>query len=242
MPYVYRKKDNEYVVYKKRPDGTFGKKVGSTKGTKEALRKYLAALHVNESTKTNNMIKLSNLINLRESEDAPVTTDQKKAFLESVKRFTEYSSAIYRPYTLKEASGKLKELIDAASQMTMQETQDWFDNVTVSRHMKHLGEAHKIFEKTASEIDTLQQRLEAAYEDIGSTLSKYYDINEMLSEAVDPAQTSATDYHKLFQKALRKFKIKTPADLATDKQRKRFFNWLDANYVSAEEKETEKED
>lgn len=45
MPYTYKKVGNKYCVYKK--DG--GAKVGCTAGNKEALKKYLAALHVNES-------------------------------------------------------------------------------------------------------------------------------------------------------------------------------------------------
>tara|TARA_E500000318_G_scaffold78764_3_gene73661 strand:+ start:373 stop:1281 length:909 start_codon:yes stop_codon:yes gene_type:complete len=44
MPYKTRKVGNKYCVYKK--DG--GKKVGCTKGTQEAKKKYLAALHIAE--------------------------------------------------------------------------------------------------------------------------------------------------------------------------------------------------
>ena len=47
MPYKTKKVGSKYCVYKK--DG--GKKVGCTKGTQEAKKKYLAALHVNESFK-----------------------------------------------------------------------------------------------------------------------------------------------------------------------------------------------
>lgn len=43
MPYKTKKEGDEYCVYKKT-----GKKVGCTKGTKEAKDKYLAALHANE--------------------------------------------------------------------------------------------------------------------------------------------------------------------------------------------------
>lgn len=43
MPYKYKKVGDKYVVYKK----DTGKKVGSTAGNKEALRKYLSALHIN---------------------------------------------------------------------------------------------------------------------------------------------------------------------------------------------------
>lgn len=43
MPYTVRKVDGKYCVFKK--DG--GKKVGCTKGTETAKKKYLAALHSN---------------------------------------------------------------------------------------------------------------------------------------------------------------------------------------------------
>jgi hypothetical protein len=39
-----------------------------------------------------------------------------------------------------------------------------------------------VFEKTAGEINGLQQRLESAYEDMGTVLNRYYKINEALSE------------------------------------------------------------
>ena len=43
MPYTHKKVGDQYCVYKK--DG--GEKVGCTDGNKEALNKYLAALHIN---------------------------------------------------------------------------------------------------------------------------------------------------------------------------------------------------
>lgn len=50
MPYSYHKEGDKYVVTKK----DTGKEVGRTKGTKEALKKYLAALHINANEgKTN---------------------------------------------------------------------------------------------------------------------------------------------------------------------------------------------
>ena len=45
MPYRYEKQGDKYVVYKK----DSGKRVGATAGNKEALKKYLAALHMHES-------------------------------------------------------------------------------------------------------------------------------------------------------------------------------------------------
>lgn len=239
MPYIARKQNNKYVVYKKKADGSIGEKVGTTDGTKEALRKYMAALHIHthESIQEHmkrNTIKLASLIKLHESEDDKIsmTTEQKKAFLEAVYKFAEHANNIYRQHSLTETSKYLGELIEAANHLTLSETEDWFDAHTVNRHMKQLTEAHKIFEKTAGEIEVLQQRLESAYDDIGSTLSRYYDIGGMVNEAQG---TAGQDYQKFFQKAMRKFKIEDPGDLATDKQKKKFFNWVDKNYVAKDE-------
>ena len=235
MPYTYKKEGDKYVVYKKT-----GKRVGATKGTKEALKKYLAALHIHEmklkeNMKTNKSIKLADLLKEGEDATAGMSTEQKKSFLEAVYQFAEHSNSIYRKHSLKETSQYLGELIEAAHHLTLSETEDWFDANTVNRHMKHLGESFKIFEKTAQEMSTLQQRLESAYEDIGGTLNKYYDVGGMVTEAA-----SGDDYQKFFSKAMKKFKIQNPADLEAPRDKKRFFNWVDKNYVAKEEPSKDK--
>ena len=235
MPYTYKKEGDKYVVYKKT-----GKRVGATKGTKEALKKYLAALHMHEmklkeNMKTNKSIKLADLLKEGEDATAGMSTEQKKSFLEAVYQFAEHSNSIYRKHSLKETSQYLGELIEAAHHLTLSETEDWFDANTVNRHMKHLGESFKIFEKTAQEMSTLQQRLESAYEDIGGTLNKYYDVGGMVTEAA-----SGDDYQKFFAKAMKKFKIQEPSDLEAPRDKKRFFNWVDKNYVAKEEPSKDK--
>lgn len=234
MPYTYKKIGDKYAVYKK----DTGKLVGKTKGTKQALKKYLAALHIHsESINQSNMnpIKLASLIKLKESKDLEqnMSTEQKKAFLEAVYKFAEHANSIYRPQSLKETSQYLGELIEAAHHLTLSETEDWFDANTVNRHMKHLGESYKIFEKTANEMAVLQQRLESCYEDIGGTLNKYYDIGSMVNEAA--ADGSGQDYQKFFTKAMKKFKIQEPSDLETPRDKKKFFNWVDKNYIAKTE-------
>ena len=235
MPYTYKKEGDKYVVYKKT-----GKRVGATKGTKEALKKYLAALHMHEmklkeNMKTNKSIKLADLLKEGEDATAGMSTEQKKSFLEAVYQFAEHSNSIYRKHSLKETSQYLGELIEAAHHLTLSETEDWFDANTVNRHMKHLGESFKIFEKTAQEMSTLQQRLESAYEDIGGTLNKYYDVGGMVTEAA-----AGDDYQKFFSKAMKKFKIQEPSDLEAPRDKKKFFNWVDKNYTAKEEPSKDK--
>jgi hypothetical protein len=127
---------------------------------------------------------LKNILNekyLREEDEAPeMTKEDKKAFLEAVANYHRLGEMIYRANTLKEVASTLGGIVEMAENVTLQESEHWFDNVTVSRHMKQLQEAYKVFEKTAGEMSGMQQRLEAAYEDIGSVLNKYYKVNESL--------------------------------------------------------------
>jgi len=118
---------------------------------------------------------------MREEDDMPeMTKEDRKAFLEAVANYHQLGEMIYRANTLKEVASSLGNIVEMAENMTLQESEHWFDNVTVSRNMKQLQEAYKVFEKTAGEMSGMQQRLEAAYEDIGTVLNKYYKVNESL--------------------------------------------------------------
>ena len=83
---------------------------------------------------------------------------------------------MYRNSRLKEVAKRLNALAEKAEQVTLSETEDWFDQVTVKRNMKELKNGAKTFDKTGDEINVLQQRLESIYEDMGNTISRYYEI------------------------------------------------------------------
>ena len=115
---------------------------------------------------------------LKENQEITFTPKQKKSFLEAISKFNEYGMSIYGTDKLKEAVKQITELIGTASSLTIKETEDWFDNVSVKRDMKALGESVKLFEKTANEMVGMQQRMESLYEDMGYKLGKYYEISE----------------------------------------------------------------
>lgn len=119
---------------------------------------------------------------LGETEKPKMTKEEKKAFLEAVSQYHRLGEMVYRNNQLSELSETLSNIVSTAENLTMQESEHWFDNVTVSRHMKQIQEAYKVFEKTAGEMSGMQQRLEAAYEDIGTVLNKYYNVNNSLGE------------------------------------------------------------
>jgi len=105
------------------------------------------------------------------------TSEQREVFLEAVKQYKKFGESIYRKSELKEVCNSIKGLVEVANKVTIKETGDWFDGVTVSRHMKRMNESYRVFEKTLTEVATLQQRMESSYDEIGEVLGKYYEIH-----------------------------------------------------------------
>lgn len=122
------------------------------------------------------MKKLKDLLREEEIKPVKLKTEEKTTFLQEVSNFAAYSEAVYRNSQLNEIAEKVNKLCERAEMVTLSETGDWFDQVTVKRNMKHLKENAKNFTKTVTEINTLQQRLESLYEEIGHTLGRYYEV------------------------------------------------------------------
>ena len=112
-----------------------------------------------------------------ESTDDDFTSEQREVFLEAVKQYKKFGESVYRKKGLAEVCKSIKGLVEVANRVTIKETGDWFDGVTVSRHLKRMNESYKVFEKTLTEVDTLQQRMESSYDEIGEVLGKYYEIH-----------------------------------------------------------------
>jgi uncharacterized protein YjcR len=119
---------------------------------------------------------------LGEDEEQKMTSEQRRTFLEAVANFHKIGEMIYRQDTLREVTKTLGNIIEQAEKLTISESEHWFDNVTVSRHMKQMNEAFKVFEKTSKEMSGLQQRLESAYDDMGTVLNRYYKIGEAMKD------------------------------------------------------------
>lgn len=196
---------------------------------------YKENIKLGETMKKNHISLKSLIKKLNENEhqeELSLNKEEKARFLEAIHNFETYSNNIYRSTPITQTLAEIGQIVEMASQLTLQETGDWFDKVTVSRHMKQLKESFKTFEKTVNEMNTLQQRLEMAYEDVGSILGKYYDI-----KGATPLQEKDSEYQKHFAKTMKKAKIHSPADLETSQQKKKFFQQVDKTYKSKEEKQ-----
>ena len=84
-----------------------------------------------------------------------------------------------------EAAIQLAEMAESAQNHVLSETDDWFDGVSVKRNMKELNNLTGQFKKTATEANSVNQRLSALYEDMGNILNRYYDIDEALDPVGD---------------------------------------------------------
>ena len=120
-------------------------------------------------------IKLKKLIS-----ESSLTPEQKQAFVEAVSKFNEFGTGIYRENNIKDVVESIKKLAAGAGNYIVHETENWFDGITVKRDVKEINNTTELFEKTALEMETLQQRLESLYEDLGNKLGRYYELSEKL--------------------------------------------------------------
>ena len=177
--------------------------------------------------------------------------------LSKIQEFGNLGKSIYKSGDLKETAKTLSDIANAAKVHTLRETEDWFDKVTVNRNMKELTNLSKHFNKLSEEASSVQQRLEALYEDMGGVLGRYYELNETHTDGHEsddietpeletgeenPYQEPIKDdeiteedtrYAKFFKGALKKFGVSTPAELGDKK--KDFFNYVDKNYAADNE-------
>ena len=166
---------------------------------------------------------------------------------EALKNYNSLGKVLYQQKSLKETAKKLSQIAEMAATHTVQETEDWFDKVTVNRNMKELTNLSKSFGKIAQESQALQQRLGGLYEDMGHILGRYYEIDDNGDSQEDEKIKAGLeepkghdikegDYEEFFQKAMKKFGIKSPAEL-DDEKKKEFFNFVDKNYKGKNEED-----
>ena len=171
-----------------------------------------------------------------------------KEFMSEVSNFNSFSKDIYREGNLRELAERLSKLAMTAKQHTLQETEDWFDKITVNRNMKDLTSLSNQFKKVATEAQGLQERMGGLYEDMGHILGRYYEIHEPGHEEEAPVEGKSYrdgdelesdavkegTYDEFFQSALKKFGVSSPEDLS-DEDKVKFFDYVDKNWSAKSE-------
>ena len=138
----------------------------------------------NDIRKTNlNEVKIVNgKFSLKESlngDKRPLSNEVKKHFLEIISTYNTFQEQMKRASDLTEVANTLGGIVEAAKELTLRETADWFDGVTVKRNMSELDKMDKSFQKFAVEARAMDERLHSLYEDMGHILSRYYEIADI---------------------------------------------------------------
>ena len=107
----------------------------------------------------------------------PLTTEEKMAFREALKTFSQMGESVYGTGKLQEVVENLTKVVETANRLVTEESDDIVDNVNSSRHFKVINEALKQFSKSANEVMIHERRLAAAFEDIAQGIQKYYEVH-----------------------------------------------------------------
>ena len=148
-----------------------------------------------------------------------------KGLTTEISSYNKLSEAIFGKSNITQIAEKLSWIANQAKSHTLQETEDWFDKITVNRNMKELTGLSGQFGKIANEAKSLQERMGALYEDMGNILGRYYEIGETVTEETGDKE----EYQKFFNSALKKYGVSSPDDL-DDEKKKEFYDYVDANW------------
>lgn len=124
------------------------------------------------------MISLSKIVKEGE-EPKKFSNEVKKHFLEIVSTYNKYQEMMDRKSDIAEIAEVLGGITEAARELAVNESDNWFDAQTVKRNMSELAKLGGQFDKVAIEAKNLDQRLHGLYEDMGHILSRYYKIGEI---------------------------------------------------------------
>jgi len=112
---------------------------------------------------------------LLEDQPKPMSKEEKRNVLENIKNFSALGESVYGKGDLEHISNRVREIVESA-QRIMTEKEDWFEAVSYRQATKRLNEDYKIFEDSCKEMKVLQERMSMAYENIGQSLNRYFDV------------------------------------------------------------------
>jgi hypothetical protein len=111
-------------------------------------------------------------------EDEGLSSKQKKLTSEKISKFGKYQNYISVNVKDTDVAEDICNIVENASKYILNETDDWFDGISVKRNLKEVRTLAKEFYKTANERHGYTQRMQSLYEDMGNILNRYFEISE----------------------------------------------------------------
>jgi len=109
-------------------------------------------------------------------DDEGLSHKQKKLASEKINKFGKYQKFIALEARDLDVAEDICNIVDNAAKYIMNETDDWFDGISVKRNIKEVKTLAKEFYKTAKERQVYTQRMQSLYEDMGNILNRYFEI------------------------------------------------------------------
>ena len=114
--------------------------------------------------------------------DEGLSSNQKRLTSEKISKFGNYQKYISLEAKDLEIAEDICNIVENASKYIMNETDDWFDGISVQRNLKEVKTLAKEFYKTSKERQGYTQRMQSLYEDMGNILHRYFEINGEITD------------------------------------------------------------
>tara|TARA_Y100001934_G_scaffold187470_1_gene221169 strand:+ start:489 stop:950 length:462 start_codon:yes stop_codon:yes gene_type:complete len=114
--------------------------------------------------------------------DEGLSSKQKRLTSEKISKFGNYQSYITNETKDTDIAEDICNIVENASKYILNETDDWFDAISVKRNLKEIKTLAKEFYKTANERQAYTQRMQSLYEDMGNILNRYFEINGEITD------------------------------------------------------------
>ena len=117
-----------------------------------------------------------------EFSDHTLSDEQKHGLSEKISKFANYQQYIGDHDSDKDLAEDVCNIVSSAEKFILNETDDWFDSISVKRNLKEIKLLAKDFYKTSNERQVYTQRMQSLYEDMGNILNRYFEITGELTD------------------------------------------------------------
>ena len=104
----------------------------------------------------------------------PLTEEEKQSFAENIGRYSEIVDSMVTKRNLEEMVTGVSKMVEIAERMIGESQNEMLDKVAESRRLKYVNAAVVELKKAATEVVINERKMEAALNDIGEGLNKYF--------------------------------------------------------------------
>lgn len=105
-----------------------------------------------------------------------LTREEKQQLLKLVSEFNQYRSALKMADELKRVAENIAYIAEATEKYGLNETEDWFEGVSLERDMKEIKKLAENLRKISNKVYPQVQLAESLYEEIGLKLERYFNL------------------------------------------------------------------